>query len=86
MKLRTTKLIFLNQIDVMMNTKYNDWMTDEEFKMRIVRQVAEMRTDIKHILARLPKEDLSGKIKFNRSLILVMLTSYLGLAIYLIQK
>jgi len=63
-----------------------DVMTDQEFRERIIRDVAAIQQDIKHIMRRLPCSDLESKLKFNRSLILVILTSYLGLAIYFIQK
>ena len=60
-------------------------MQDDDFKMKVISEIAELQTNVSHILAAMPKKDLEGKLKFNRALILIMLASYVPILIYVSQ-
>ena len=54
-------------------------MQDKEFQIKVVRDISEIKTDLKHLMMRLPTTDLEAKVKFNRALIMMLLTGYVGI-------
>jgi len=54
--------------------------------MKLVKDIAMIKTDIKYLKENNPIRELESKIKFNRALILILLTSYSGMIYFVLQK
>ena len=66
-------------------------MRDEDFKMKVIEDLAEIKIELKHVKKNIPlceKETQNEKIRTNTRLIYLILTSYIPLllGIYLIMK
>jgi hypothetical protein len=64
-------------------------MDDQDFKIKISEQIAEIRSDVKHIMKNIPcahHKDVESRIKMNRNLIMLLLTSLLGGTVFILQK
>ncbi len=64
-------------------------MNDQDFKIKITEQIAEIKADVKHIMKNIPcahHKDMESRIKMNRNLIMLLLTSILGGVAFLVQK
>lgn len=75
-------------------------MNDNDFKLKIVAEISELKADIKHILLNMPKSEVQqkeidqnrndiatvhSKLKFNRALIIAMLPICVTILIIALQ-
>ena len=64
-------------------------MNDTDFKLKITEDVSAIKAKVEIILAHMPDKNiehtLNSKIKFNRALILTLMTSNIGIVIFFTQ-